>query len=470
MKAEHSLFVTMLVLLLGGFLSLLNETILNVALFPIMSEMNVTATMVQWLSTGYVLIVAIMVPISAFLIYTFTTKKLYLGAMGIFGLGTLAAVFSPDFMVLVLARMIQALGTGLLAPIMIDTALASYPREQHGYIMGICTCVILIGPAAGPIISGLVLQFFTWRALFVLLLPFILFCIGGGMIYLKNVIPCSKPKIDRISIMLSTTGFSFLVYGISIVSSDCNWRDILIIFSIGIVSIIFFCKRQLGLREPMLNITAFRKTYFSVCALLVIVVQMVQFSINIVLPLLLEKGMQLTSLQAALTLFPAVLVCSAVTPISGRLYDHIGGKKIIPAGILIMGFGLLVLARIQISSSVLLIALFNMIIYLGIALAWSPMQSHALKQLSLSKQAHGVAIINTFIQLGSALGTPLFVGLMDAGERKYIAQYAGKLTDSSLYIHALYSGFHYSISNAAILIGIAFLFSLLLNIKIRLRS
>ena len=135
-----------------------------------------------------------------------------------------------------------------------------------------------------------------------------------------------------------------------------------------------------------------------------------------------------------------------------------------------MGFGLLVLARIQISSSVLLIALFNMIIYLGIALAWSPMQSHALKQLSLSKQAHGVAIINTFIQLGSALGTPLFVGLMDAGERKYIAQYAGKLTDSSLHIHALYSGFHYSISNAAILIGIAFLFSLLLNIKIRLRS
>ena len=148
----------MVVLLTGGFLSLFNETILNVALSDIMDELHVDASMVQWLSTGYVLVVAVMVPVSAFLVRTFTTRQLYVGAMGVFLLGTAAAVVAPTFPLLLASRMVQAGGTGLLAPIMIDTALSIYPRDRHGFIMGICTAVILVGPSVGPIVSGAILM------------------------------------------------------------------------------------------------------------------------------------------------------------------------------------------------------------------------------------------------------------------------------------------------------------------------
>lgn len=463
-QTQYPVRAMMTILLLGGFLSLFNETILNVALAPIMSELKVTATTVQWLSTGYVLVVAIMVPISAFLIHTFTTRQLYLGAMGLFLAGTVLAVFSSAFLVLLIARMLQATGTGLLAPIMIDTALAIHPREKHGYVMGICTCVILVGPSVGPIVSGIVLQFFYWRALFVLLIPLIAVCMIGGAICLKSAVEITKPKIDILSIFLSTAGFALLVYGMSVIGSDFSMIATISIFAMGVLALVFFCKRQLALEEPMLDIRAFTKPFFALGAVLVIVIQMVQFSMNIVLPMLFENGLKLSSLQAALILLPAVLICSAMTTVSGRLYDRAGGKTLIPLGILLMCVFLFALSGIRPSTSVIMLALLNTGVYFGISLAWSPVQSNALRQLPMESQAHGVAIINTFIQLGSALGTPLFVGLMTAGENAFLSN-AGRPYPSGIRTQALYSGFSRSITVAAFLIVIAFLASLTLRIE-----
>lgn len=454
----------MSVLLFGGFLSLFNETILNVALAAIMSEMHVTATTVQWLSTGYVLIVAIMVPISAFLIHTFTTKRLYLGAMGLFLAGTVLAVFSLTFPDLLIARMLQATGTGLLAPVMIDTALAIYPRERHGYVMGICTCVVLVGPSVGPVVSGIVLRFFYWRALFILLIPFIVICMIGGAVWLKGVIEITKPKIDILSIILSTVGFTSLVYGMSVIDSGISIVEIMLIFAAGIIVLSLFCSRQLFLDEPMLDIRAFSKPYFTLSTILVIIIQMVQFSMNIVLPMLFENGLKLSSLDAALILLPAVLICSAMTIVSGKLYDHIGGKTLIPLGVFLMCIFLFILSGIHSFTSVIIIALLNTGVYFGISLAWSPIQSNALRQLPSENKAHGVAIINTFIQLGSALGTPLFVGLMTTGERTYLAN-INSLHTAIIRTQALYSGFRYSITVATVIVGMAFAVSLSLKFE-----
>ncbi|SHL58733.1 MFS transporter, DHA2 family, lincomycin resistance protein [Anaerocolumna jejuensis DSM 15929] len=464
-KNKINVKAVMAILLFGGFLSLFNETILNVALSKLMAEMGVTATTIQWLSTGYVLIVAIMVPTSAFLINTFTTKNLYLGAMTFFFAGTILAVFAINFPMLLAARMVQAIGTGLLAPIMINSALAINPREKHGFVMGLCTCVVLVGPSLGPIVSGIVLQFFSWRSLFIMLIPLTLLCIGGGAVYLTETVELTKPKIDYLSILLSSIGFALIVYGMSIIGSATSIINIAI-FVAGILSLAFFCKRQLSLKQPMLDIRAFRKPYFALGAILVIIMQMVQFSMNIVLPMLFENGLNLSSLSSALILFPAVLICSIMTTVSGKIYDKIGGKSIIPLGLLIMFIFLLVLSRIQPSTSIIAIAIINTLVYLGISLAWSPDQSNALKQLEAENQTHGVAIINTFIQLGSALGTPLFVGLMTTGQNNYL-KYAASPNEPGTKLHSLYNGFSHSITVAAIIIAIAFIFSLTLRIKLK---
>ena len=461
---KENITAMMIFLLFGGSLSLFNETLLNVALSNMMIELNVSATTIQWLSTGYVLVVAIMVPATAFLLRTFTTRQLYVGAMSFFLIGTLFAAISPTFPILLTARMVQAVGTGLLVPIMVNTALCINPPKRHGFAMSLCTSAILVGPSLGPIAAGIVLQFFTWRALFFLLIPLIFFCIVGGCIFLHTSMEITKPRIDIFSIILSSVGFAFIVFGISILQTSTSLALTIVIFIVGIASLLLFGKRQLHLKEPMLDITAFRNPFFSIGAILVITIQMVQFSMNVILPMLLQRGLNCTSFTSALVLLPAAVICCIVTLISGKIYDSSGGRTIIPLGLAIMLFALFALSRIQSSTSLTGITLLNILVFFGISLAWSSNQSNALRQLPPNSQAHGVAIINTFIQVGAALGTPLFIGLMDAGEAKYLKQ-VGATYGSSVPVKALYAGFQYSITAATFIIAITFLLSLSFHLE-----
>lgn len=438
----------MAVLLTGGFLSLLNETLLNVALTPIMREMGVGASMVQWLSTGYVLVVAIMVPVSAFLVHSFTTRRLFLGAMGLFLLGTAAAALAPSFPLLLVARMLQATGTGLLAPVMIDTALSLYPRERHGYVMGLCTCVILIGPSAGPVLSGLALTVLDWRALFAMLVPLIVICMVAGAVLLGAAIPLTHPHLDIRSVMLSSVGFSCLVYAMSEIGARPVAGIPLVV--IGLAALALFARRQLRLRQPMLDVRAFRIPAFLLGAVLVLLVQMVQFSMNVLLPMLFEGALGMSSLASALVLLPAVLVCSLMTIASGRLYDRMGGRVLIPLGAVLMLLGLLGMCLVGESFPVWGIMGVNVAVYLGISLMWSPNQSNAISGLPRRSRADGVAILNTLIQLGSALGTPLLVGVMSSGQASYLAAHGGRGA-----IGSLYSGFADSMHVAVVVAGLA---------------
>jgi DHA2 family lincomycin resistance protein-like MFS transporter len=347
---------------------------------------------------------------------------------------------------------------------MVNTVLCINPPEKHGFAMSLCTSAILVGPSLGPIVAGVVLQFFTWRALFFLLIPLIVFCIVGGSIFLHTAIEITKPKIDILSIILSSVGFAFIVYGMSIIHTSTSLTLTIVIFIIGIVSLVLFGKRQLHLKEPMLDITAFRKPFFSIGAILVITIQMVQFSMNVILPMLLQSGLNCTSFTSALVLLPAAVICCVMTLISGKIYDSFGGKVMIPLGLAIMFLALFALSRIQTTTSLSGITLLNILVFFGISLAWSSNQSNALRQLSPNSQAHGVAIINTFIQVGAALGTPLFVGLMDAGQAKYLKQ-IGAASGSSFSIDGLFAGFQYSITAATVIIAIAFLLSLSFHLE-----
>ncbi len=461
---KENITAMMIFLLFGGSLSLFNETLLNVALSNMMVELNVSATTIQWLSTGYVLVVAIMVPATAFLLRTFTTRQLYVGAMSFFLIGTLFAAISSTFQILLAARMVQAVGTGLLVPIMVNTVLCINPPERYGFAMSLCTSAILVGPSLGPIVAGIVLQFFTWRALFFLLIPLIIFCIIGGSIFLHTSMEITRPRIDVFSIILSSIGFAFIVYGMSILQTSTSLALTIIIFIVGIASLLLFGKRQLHLKEPMLDITVFRKPFFSIGAILVITIQMVQFSMNVILPMLLQSGLNCTSFTSALVLLPAAVICCIMTLISGKIYDSFGGKIIIPLGLVIMLFALFALSRIQPSTSLAGITFLNIFVFFGISLAWSSNQSNALRQLPPNSQVHGVAIINTFIQIGAALGTPLFIGLMDAGQAKYLKQ-AGATYSSTIPVEALYAGFQYSITAATVIIAITFLLSLSFHLE-----
>jgi DHA2 family lincomycin resistance protein-like MFS transporter len=452
----------MVVLLFGGFLSLFNETILNVAFSKLMLEMKVSANTIQWLTTGYVLVVGILVPVTAFLIHSFTTKRLFLSAMILFLFGTILAVFSVSFQALLISRMIQATGTGMLVPIMMNTAIAVNPPEKRGSVMGMCVCAILFGPALGPIASGALLTFFSWQALFIMLIPFCIILIIAGALFLENVSEITKPKIDYLSIILSTIGFAGIIYGISSLGdSSANKLLVAICFIVGIVGLFFFTKRQLSLKQPMLELRAFKHPVFTICVLLIILMQMIQFSMNMVLPLLLQNGLKISSFTAALVLLPAVLINGFTTPVAGKIYDKIGAKKLIPIGFLIVCLFMFFLSRIDSSSSIALITILYCFVCFGVALTVTPSQANALNQLSKEHHADGIAITNTLMQIAGAMGSSLFIGLMTSGQINYLKNASNNMADAK--IQAVFSGFRYSMTVAAIIMAIGFLLSLLLR-------
>ncbi len=437
MKPKQKNIWMLVVLLAGGFLSLFNETILNIALTDLMHVMNVDASTVQWLATGYMLIVVIMVPLSAPLLRTFSVKTLYTGAMSIFLIGTIIAACANDFPILLTARMIQALGTGLLAPIMMSAAVAVTLLQKRGAVMALCTSIILVGPSFGPIVSGVILQFTTWRVLFILLIPLIILCLIGGQRFLGTPLRLTKPKIDFVSVGLIAGGLAFTVYAISSLDSAIPWLIKIGSLVIGIGLLIVFSRRQRTLKQPLLNLRVFKNSIFSSAVFLVVLIQMIQFAMNIVLPMILEGGQQLSPLRAALVLFPAAISCAIVTLFAGRYYDGRGGRGLILSGLIIMVIAICLQLTIKLTSSVIMIMGFNSLLYIGIGLMWSPNQSDALSLLSERSQTDGVAIINTAIQLGSALGTPVFVGLLSAGEKQALSSKASQA-------QALFAGFHWT--------------------------
>ncbi|PRR81518.1 MDR family MFS transporter [Clostridium vincentii] len=410
--------VIVAVLVFSAFLALFNETILNVALTPLMGEMNVTAGTIQWLITGYMIVVSVMVPVTAFLIKTFETKPLYLGAMTLILIGTICAALSGSFTMLLISRMLQASGTGMMIPIMMNTVLLVTPPEKHGTAMGICGSAICLGPALGPTVSGIVLQFFSWHALFIILIPLIVLAMILGYFNLVNVSIITKPKIDVTSIILSSLGIGGIIYGISSFSGDGNVKIIAIIFIVGIVSLVLFCMRQLSLKEPMLEMRIFKYYKFSIGVVLVMIAMMTIFTMGIMLPMFLQGALKTTTFVAAMVLLPGALANGIATPIGGKLYDKIGIKVLVPVGFTIIFVALFILSRSNSETPLINIIVTYIVVCMGIGLIMSPCQTNSLKQLPKEDYPHGVAIMNTLQQISAAVGSSLFIGIMSASQLK----------------------------------------------------
>jgi len=460
-KPQYNAKAIMIVLIMGSFISLFNETILNVAFPTLMVEMQITATTAQWLTTGYVLVVGILVPVTAFLIHTFTTKQLFLSAMTLFLVGTILAVFSASFATLLISRLIQASGTGMLIPILMNTALVVTSPEKRGSAIALCISVITLGPALGPVVSGLLLQFFSWHALFIIIIPFLVVCMVFGYIYLENTSIITKPKIDYLSILLSSIGFAGVIFAISSVST-INMVTFFIILAIGLISLILFGRRQLSLKQPILELRSFKYPVFTIGVILVALMQMLIFSMAMIIPLLLQNGLNTSSFVSAIALLPGILVMSILTPFSGKIYDKIGGKALIPGGFALIFIFAFILSRTNPATSIVTIIILYCFICVGISMAMSTSQTNSLNELPLVNQVDGVAILNTATQIAGAFGSALYLGIMTSYQNSYLRN-VSNLNNSHIQIGAIYNGFDHSMMAATIIIGCGFILSLYLR-------
>ncbi|HBL84052.1 MAG TPA: hypothetical protein DDZ99_03900 [Clostridiales bacterium] len=411
----------MLPLLIGGFIALLDETILNVAFAQLESELNVSINTLQWLATAYMLTIGILVPVVAFLLKTFSTKTMFLAAMLLYTVGTICCGFSQSFSILLISRIVEAAGAGMLMPIMMNTIMEIYPPAKRGAALGIVMMVIVLAPGIGPTLSGLILQFFNWHWLFFLTLPFAFIAIIFGVLYIKSVSTLTKPKIDILSIILSTIGVGGLIFGIcSIETKGFLNATVAISLLCGIGGLILFSKRQFSLEQPMLELCAFRYPMFRLGVILIFISFMMPFAVNIILPTYIQNVLGQTTFIAGVALLPGCIINGISAPLVGRLYDKIGAKPMLIAGFTALTVAMFFLSHVSSSTNLITLIVLQSCVFLGISMIFTPTQANSLNQLPKEYNAHGVAILNTVQQIAAAFSSSLFIGLMGAVQLKQL--------------------------------------------------
>lgn len=405
----------------GSFLATFNETFLNVALNPIMESMQVNAGTVQWLTTAYMLAAAIMVPVTGFLYRKVPTKRLFLTALFLLLAGTLIGAAAPSFGVLVLARVVQALGTGMIVPLGMNLILAVSPHDKLGTYLGAVTAMTTLGPAFGPIAAGGILAVAEWPALFVAFAVLIVACIVVSSRFVSDVAELTNPRFDIASVTLVALALVGLLYGVSTLFSG----QLLIAVAalvVGVVCMTAFIVRQRKLERPFIDLRPFGVRSFRLGAGVVVVALMTVFSLNIVLPLYMQGSLGFTPLQAALTLLPACIVSCVLAPIAGKVYDRFGMGVIVPVGMgVITCFVFALSFSGAATTSLAIVALYAPAIA-GCAFTLGPAQSHALSSLDRELHPHGVTIMSTLFQIAGCVGSSVFVGVLSAVQTSGVAQ------------------------------------------------
>lgn len=406
------------VLLIATFVVILNETIMNVALPRLSEEFNVAASVVQWLATAFMLTMAVVIPATGFLMQRLTTRTVFFAAMGIFGLGTLLAGFAPNFEILLLARVAQAIGTAIMTPLLFTTVLTLVPASRRGAVMGTITIVIAVAPALGPTVGGAILQYLSWRYLFFFVLPIVLAVTAYGARTLVNYSEPQRVSLDLPSLPLAALGFGGLVYSLSSLGeSHAGLGDPLVGGSllVSLVSLGLFVWRQIFLQRhgtPLLDFRVLRYPIYTLGLTVLALLALVLFGSGILLPMYVQQVRGLDPLQTGLLMLPGGLLMGLLSPSIGRMSDRSGPKALATAGGLMLTRALWGLSRITAETGVPHILSLHIVMSLAMAMIFTPVFSATSSPLPSRFYGHGSALISTLQQVAGAAGTALLVTVM----------------------------------------------------------
>ncbi len=401
------------VMISGVFLAVLNQTVLSPALPSIMEDLHITAAEGQWLTTAFLLVNGIMIPITANLIDRFTTSQLFLSSMLMFAAGTAVAGFAGSFAVLLLARILQAMAAGVLMPMIQTVILLLFPREKRGAAMGAIGIVIAFAPAIGPTLSGWIVDVWGWNSIFLLIVPLALIIIVISFLLLKNVGETSHTKLDILSVIFSSIGFGGLLYGFSVAGSY-GWLHPITLASliIGASFLAAFIKRQHTLSAPLLELSILKIKDFRYSTIVSMIVNAALIAGTIITPIYLQNVLQFTAMESGLVMLPGSLLMGIMSPVTGRLFDKFG-----PRGISTFGLALLTVFTgffmfIDETWTFMTVCLIYTVRLFGLAMVNMPINTWGLNSLENKMIAHGSAINNTARQVAGSIGTAILITIM----------------------------------------------------------
>ncbi|WP_239254886.1 multidrug efflux MFS transporter MdrM [Listeria ilorinensis] len=458
----------LIVMLMGAFVTILNQTLMNVALPSIMRDFSITASQGQWLSTGFMLVNGVMIPTTAFLIERFTTRQLYLFAMITFAIGTAVGGFAVNYGMLIAGRMIQAVGAGVVMPLLTVVVLNLFPIERRGRAMGLIGLAMNFAPAIGPTLSGWIVQEFEWRDLFFIIIPFALLDIIVAIFLLRNVGKRTFPKLDILGLLMSTVGFGSLLLGFSN-AGDHDWvtMKVLGFILIGLAVLCLFVWYQGRSRTPLLNFNVFKNPTFTLTTTISFFVMMGLYGGMLLLPIFLQNVRGFSPLDSGLVLLPGALMTAVLSPVTGTLFDRFGAKYLSLIGLMIMAVTTFLFTNLDEETTLFYIVIVQTIRASGMAMVMMPLQTAALNALPLSLAAHGSAMFNTMRQVAGSIGTAALITVMSKSAASFGAQLTGTdvagKTPQEIANHVLIHGIETAFLVASILSIIACILTLFIR-------
>ncbi len=422
-------------LILGAFVAILNQTLLNVAIPRIMNDLNISANTVQWLSTGYMLVNGIFIPVTAFLIEKFGTRKLFITSVSLFTIGSIICSISVNFSMLMVGRVIQAAGAGIIMPLLMTVFFTIFPPEKRGKAMGILGIVMIFAPAVGPALSGWIVGHYSWRLLFDIVIPIGILDLILSAMWMKDVTEVTNPKFDFPGLIFSTLGFGFLLYGFSEAGNN-GWSSTIVLTSliVGIISLAAFIWREFSTDNPMLDLRVFKYDIFALTTIISMVINMALFGAMILLPIYLQNIRGFTPLQSGLLLLPGAIVMGIMSPIAGALFDKIGARWLAVTGLIITVITTWQFTSLSMSTSYVHIMLLYVLRMFGMSFLMMTVITEGLNQLPRHLGAHGTAAANTARQVAGSIGTAFLVTIMSTRQGVHMGEYGNVITSANPYI------------------------------------
>ncbi len=415
MKLTSKQIAMLTVLIFGTFIAVLNQTVVTPALPSIMSEMSVDASTAQWLTTGFTLVNAIMIPVTAYLIDRFSTRRLFTVAMAVFAAGSLLAGWGPNFPLLLVGRLLQAAGAGILMPMVQTVLMLTFPPERRGSAMGIFGLVIAFAPAVGPSVAGLVIDTYNWHLLFFAIAILSAIVLVAGIALLERAeARNSAATLDKLSVVLSTAGFGLMLYGLSTIGSDgLNVFDTVLTVAGVVVTVLFFV-RQLRLETPMLNVRVLGNRKFLIGTVIGMLAQAALLASGVLMPIYLQTYMGFSATVSGLVILPGAVVMGVMGIFVGRLFDKRGPRMLSIVGLGLLTVSTLAFAFLTDSTGVVYITILYTIRMFSLALVNMPIMTWAMNALDNSLMNHGTSVNNTLRQVAGSLGTAILVSVSTA--------------------------------------------------------
>lgn len=408
------------VLMIGAFIAFLNNTLLNIALPSIMTELQIDTATVQWLTTGFMLVNGILIPATAFLIEKYSVRRLFLVAMGLFTIGTIISGMAHVFPILMTGRVLQASGSAIMMPLLMNVMLVSFPIEKRGTAMGIFGLILMAAPAIGPTLSGWIIEHYDWRMLFHFVTPIAIIIFLLGFFLLKDKKEKVNLKLDFTSLILSSIGFGALLYGFSS-AGNAGWSNPIVYgtITIGVVSLVVFVLRQNKMDKPMLDFHVFKYPMFALASSISMVVNMALFSGMLLIPIYVQTLRGISPMDAGLLMLPGALANAIMSPITGRLFDKYGGRTLAVVGLTITVVTTYFFSNLTFETSYTELMIINTVRMFGMSMVMMPVSTNGLNQLPRRFYPHGTAMNNTLNQVSAAIGTALLITVMSTREKMH---------------------------------------------------